>query len=159
MSAAPARTAWRGTLVDFTADPRVAGVAALRHVEDGLLVVQDGRIESAGPAAAALAQLPPVTPVNDQRGRIIMPGFIDAHVHYPQTDVIASHGKQLLDWLTDYTFPAEARFADPRHARRRGRVLSRSADRQRHHHRGGLCHRASASVDAISPPRKSAACG
>jgi guanine deaminase len=45
-----------------------------------------------------------------------MPGFIDAHIHYPQTDVIASHGKQLLDWLTDYTFPAEARFSDAAHA-------------------------------------------
>jgi guanine deaminase len=116
MSAAQARRAWRGTLVDFTADPRSAGSGALRHVEDGLLVVSNGRIESAGPAAAALAALPPGTPVNDERGRIIMPGFIDAHVHYPQTDVIASHGKQLLDWLTDYTFPAESKFGDPAHA-------------------------------------------
>jgi guanine deaminase len=116
VSAAPARSAWRGTLVDFTGDPRSAGAGALRHVEDGLLVVNGGRIESAGPAAGALAALPPGTPVHDHRGRIIMPGFIDAHVHYTQTDVIASHGKQLLDWLTDYTFPAEAKFGDAAHA-------------------------------------------
>jgi len=110
------RKAFRGTLVDFTDDPRSVGSQALRHVEDGLLAVSDGKIESAGPAAAALAALPPGTEVIDHRGSLIMPGFIDSHVHYPQLDVIASHGKQLLDWLTDYTFPTEARFSDPVHA-------------------------------------------
>ncbi|MDB5807202.1 MAG: guanine deaminase [Betaproteobacteria bacterium] len=110
-----ARTAYRGTLVDFTDDPRVSA-GALRVIDDGLLVVNDGKVESAGPAAAALAALPPGTPVVDHGGSLIMPGFIDAHVHYPQTDVIASHGKQLLDWLTDYTFPTESSFGDAAHA-------------------------------------------
>jgi len=109
------RKAFRGTLVDFTDDPRAAA-GALRHIEDGLLVVNDGRVESIGPAAAGLAALPAGTPVADHSGSLILPGFIDAHVHYAQTDVIASHGKQLLDWLTDYTFPAEGRFADAAHA-------------------------------------------
>jgi guanine deaminase len=110
------RIAYRGTLVDFTDNPRAVGESALRHVEDGLLVVSDGKVESAGPAAAALATLPPATKVVDHSGKLLMPGFIDAHIHYPQTDVIASHGKQLLDWLTDYTFPTEGRFSDPAHA-------------------------------------------
>ena len=117
MSAAAGLRAFRGTLVDFRDDPRLA-TDALRTVEDGVLVVKDGRIAQAGPAADLLSTLPAGTPVEDLRGHLLMPGFIDAHVHYPQTDVIASHGKQLLDWLNDYTFPAEAAFADAAHARR-----------------------------------------
>src|SRR6185312_7482600 len=52
------------------------------------------------------------------RGKLIVPGFVDTHVHYAQVDVIASYGRQLLDWLNDYTFPAERAFADPDHARK-----------------------------------------
>ncbi len=103
--------AFRGTLVDFTGDPR-ARPDALRHVEDGLLVVDQGRVVSAGP----YRDLPNVDTV-DLRGRLLMPGFVDAHVHSAQTDVIASHGEHLLDWLERHTFPAEARFADAAHAR------------------------------------------
>ena len=117
MSAGTALHALRGTLVDFTADPHLAGAAAMRHVEDGLLVIRDGLIEAAGPARDLLQALPVGTPVADQRGKILMPGFVDAHIHYPQTDIIASHGKQLMDWLHTYTFPAEGRFADIGHAR------------------------------------------
>lgn len=116
-SAPAGLSALRGTLVDFTADPHLAGAAALRHVDDGLLVLRDGLIAAAGPADALLPGLAPGTPVADQRGRILMPGFVDAHIHYPQTDIIASHGKQLMDWLHTYTFPAEGRFADIEHAR------------------------------------------
>lgn len=117
-AATPVMHAVRGTLVDFLDDPQVAGSAALRHLADGLLVIRDGLIERIGPAEKLLAQLPPGTPVCDRRGAILMPGFVDAHIHYPQTDVIASHGKQLMDWLKTYTFPAEGRFADIDHARR-----------------------------------------
>jgi guanine deaminase len=109
------RSAHRGTLVDFSDDPR-ASKGALRHIEDGLLIVKDGKVEARGAAADLLPTLPAGTPVIDHSGKLIMPGFIDAHVHYPQTDVIASHGKQLLDWLNDYTFPAESRFTDVAHA-------------------------------------------
>ena len=116
MTDSTGRIAYRGSLVDFTDNPRAVGKRALRHVEDGLLVINDGLIESSGPARAALAALPPGTRVVDHSGKILMPGFIDAHVHYPQTDVIASHGKQLLDWLTDYTFPTEGKFSDAAHA-------------------------------------------
>lgn len=110
-------SAVRGTLVDFSADPRQAGSAALRHFEDGLLVLQGGRVQRIGHARDLLPGLPAGTPLADHSGRIVMPGFVDAHVHYPQTDVIASHGKQLLDWLNDYTFPAEGRFVDVEYAR------------------------------------------
>ena len=51
-------------------------------------------------------------PVTHHRDALIVPGFVDAHVHFPQLDMIASHGAQLMDWLTNYTYPVEARFAD-----------------------------------------------
>ncbi len=117
MNAPGALHALRGTLVDFTADPHLAGPSAMRHVEDGLLVIRAGLIEAAGAAQDLLPTLPAGTPIGDERGKILMPGFVDAHIHYPQTDVIASHGKQLMDWLHTYTFPAEGRFADIDHAR------------------------------------------
>jgi guanine deaminase len=107
----------RGALVDFSDDPRTGGASAVRHIEDGLLVIRDGRIERVGAAADLLPALPAEVPVADHRGCLVLPGFIDAHVHFPQIDVIASHGKQLLDWLETYTFPAEARFADAAYSR------------------------------------------
>jgi len=106
----------RGEIVHFLADPADAGAAALAHFPDGLLLVRDGRIETAGPAAELLPQLAAGTPVEDLRGKLILPGFVDTHVHYAQTDMIASYGEQLLAWLERYTFPTEARFADPAYA-------------------------------------------
>lgn len=103
----------RGTLLDYVGDPAV-DPAARRHVEDGLLVVAGGRVEAYGPADDLLAGLD--GPVIDHRGRWVVPGFIDAHVHYPQLEMIASHGEQLLEWLTRYTFPAEERFGEVAHA-------------------------------------------
>ena len=84
---------------------------------DGVLVVRDGKVAALGPAAAVLPTLPAGAAVTDYRGKLILPGFVDTHVHYAQTDIIASYGAQLLEWLERYTFPAEARFADPEHAR------------------------------------------
>lgn len=106
----------RGEIVHFLADPADAGAVALAHFPDGLLLVRDGRIETAGPAAELLPQLAAGTPVEDLRGKLILPGFVDTHVHYAQTDMIASYGEQLLAWLERYTFPTEARFADPAYA-------------------------------------------
>lgn len=105
----------RGELVHFVADPAERD-DALVHFGDGLLILRDGYIAEIGPADALLAKLPADTPLDDRRGKLILPGFVDTHVHYAQTDIIASHGEQLLAWLEKYTFPAEARFADPAHA-------------------------------------------
>jgi guanine deaminase len=106
----PAATkAVRGEIVSFDDDPRNSP-QALRHWRDGLVVIEDGRIAAVGDAAKLLR---PDTPVDDWRGKLILPGFVDTHIHYPQTDVIASRGEQLLGWLERYTFPAESRFGDP----------------------------------------------
>lgn len=111
----PPLAAVRGEIVHFLADP-AADPRALEHFADGVLIVRDGHVAECGPATALLAKLPAGTPLADHRGKLILPGFVDTHVHYPQTDIIASHGEQLLEWLEKYTFPAERRFADPAHA-------------------------------------------
>ena len=111
----PALRAVRGEILHFLADP-AHDARALEHFADGLLILRDGHVAKCGPASALLPRLPADAAVIDYRGKLILPGFIDTHVHYPQTDIIASHGEQLLDWLEKYAFPAEHRFADPGHA-------------------------------------------
>ncbi|MBB3119292.1 guanine deaminase [Pseudoduganella violacea] len=107
--------AYRASLLYFHADPALVETAHAWH-EDGLLLVADGKILTAGDYAALQGEVPPGVEVRDYRGKIIMPGFIDAHVHYPQTDMIASPAPGLLPWLESYTFPTERQFADPAHA-------------------------------------------
>jgi len=86
------------------------------YIEDGLLLVQDGVVLETGAAARLLPALPEgLQPVEHGR-RLLMPGFIDAHCHAPQTGAIAGYGEQLLQWLQNYIFPEEARFADPAYA-------------------------------------------
>ncbi|MDF0489696.1 guanine deaminase [Sphingomonas sp. H39-1-10] len=105
--------AFRGELLSVPRDPR-HDVDAVRHEPDGLLLVEDGIVVARG-AYAALAERFAGIVVESLPG-LIVPGFIDAHVHYPQMDRIASHGEQLLDWLTRHIFPAETAFADRAHA-------------------------------------------
>ena len=107
-----ARTAIRARLLDFTGDPAHC-TAAIRLIDDGLLLVEDGRIVSRGEYGALSGTLGADEPLADYSGCLLMPGFIDTHTHFPQLDVIASPAGGLLDWLTQHTFPAEARFADP----------------------------------------------
>ncbi len=109
--------AFRGEIVDFVGDPATLGDAAHRHLADGVLVVRDGRVAALGPASEILPSLPDGVVVADHRGKLILPGFVDTHVHYAQMDVIASYGAQLLEWLERYTFPAEGEFGNPEHAR------------------------------------------
>ena len=104
------KVAIRGDLLDITADPGFGGVASskVRFDAGHWLLIEDGRISgrrATDPGGGWQR--------HDHQGRLITPGFIDTHVHSPQLDVIASHGAQLLDWLNDYTFPAERRHADP----------------------------------------------
>jgi len=112
-TSASTRIALRGDLLDFTADPAWGEVesSAVRFRPDHWLLIADGRI------AGAQADAPGDGWERvDHRGRLILPGFIDTHVHMPQLEVIASYGTELLAWLNTYTFPAEMRFADPEYA-------------------------------------------
>jgi guanine deaminase len=112
MSAAP-RFALRGDLLDFTGEPVWGDTdsAAVRFRPDHWLLVEGGRI--VGVQAEAPGE---DWKRHDHAGRLILPGFIDTHVHSPQLDVIASYGTELLDWLTTHTFPAETRHVDEAHA-------------------------------------------
>jgi guanine deaminase len=105
----------RGRLLWFTGDPAEPGERVHRYVEDGAIIVGDGIIRQAGEAGSLLASLAPGTPVEDHRPHLIVPGFIDPHIHFPQTQVIASYGAQLLEWLTKYTFVEEQKFKDQEH--------------------------------------------
>ncbi len=109
--------AYRAALLHCLADPCEVGDAACQYFADGLLVVAAGKVAQIGDAAELLPQLPAGVPVSEYRDALIVPGFVDTHIHFPQVGVIGSCGAQLLDWLQTYTFPAEARFADPQHAR------------------------------------------
>ncbi len=96
------------------------------HWPDAIVAMANGLITHAGPAREVAPQLPPGTAVHDYgRDALISAGFIDTHVHFPQTPMIASYGAQLLDWLDRYTFPTEAKFADPQYARRIAGVFLR----------------------------------
>jgi guanine deaminase len=112
-----ASTAYRASFFHLLRDPGAENDAsAAQFIDDALLVVTDGRVSALGEYAALAPLLAPGTPVEDWRGKWILPGFIDTHVHYAQTDIIASPGEQLLEWLERYTFPEEGRFHDADHA-------------------------------------------
>lgn len=111
------RQAYRAAIFHCLADPGEDDAAdACEFFADGLLVVDRGRILELGDAAAMIGRLGD-TPVEDLRDRLIVPGFVDCHVHFPQIDIIASWGGELLDWLERYAYPGEMRYADERYAR------------------------------------------
>ena len=107
----------RGRLLGFLDDPAEVGASSsYEHHADGLLVIEDGRIARVGDASELLMEVPPGAPVDHYPDCVILPGLIDTHIHYAQTQVIASYGTQLLEWLHRYTFVEEQKFADPAHA-------------------------------------------
>jgi len=109
--------AYRGSLLHFTDDP-TRDPAAQHYLDDGLLIIADGKVVAAKPfAEASAAEL--ALPRTDYRGKLLLPGFIDTHIHFPQTEMVAAYGEQLLEWLNTYTFPTERKFADPDYAARR----------------------------------------
>lgn len=114
-----ARYLLRGEVLSFNDDPGEGDTpepGSLKHFADGALLIENGRISAVGDHDQLAAQAPPDVQHIDYRGKLLMPGFIDPHVHYSQLDIMASYGRQLLDWLNDYTFPEECRFSDRAHA-------------------------------------------
>ncbi|EMF7560690.1 guanine deaminase [Serratia marcescens] len=111
-------TAIRGNFFDIAAcveEPQQLD-ERLRHIPDGLLLLNGGVIVWFGSWQQGEALLPPGFAVTEYRDKPIVPGFIDTHIHYPQTEMIGAYGDQLLDWLNNYTFPAESRYGCERHA-------------------------------------------
>ncbi len=107
----------RGSFVDFVDDPFFrAETECVRYFQDGLMILEKGKIlefDSYANLSDRYANLP----IETYEG-LILPGFIDLHVHYPQTEMIAACGEQLLAWLEKYVFPTELRFQDPDYARK-----------------------------------------
>ena len=129
MSATSSRpTAVRGPVLTFTGDPFRDGLdKTMVHEPDAIVVLQDGRssVSSARPTGSP-ALLPPGTEIRDfGRDALISAGFVDSHVHFPQTPMIAAYGAQLLDWLNKYTFPTELKYVDKEFARDVARVFLR----------------------------------
>ena len=108
----------RGRVLSFTDDPAESGSRAYSLIDNGAVLINGGLIEAVGAARDILARAPPDAIIDDHSGSFIMAGFIDAHVHYSQTQVIGSYGAQLLDWLHNHTFVEEQKFADPAHCAR-----------------------------------------
>jgi guanine deaminase len=109
----------RGRLLSFLRQPEDLGdKGSYRYVEDGGLLLRDGVIADSGPYAEVLARTPDGVETIDHRPHLIMPGFIDPHIHFPQMQVVGSYAGNLLEWLNTYTFVEEQRFADRAHADR-----------------------------------------
>jgi guanine deaminase len=115
-AATAAAVGYRGEILYFNDDPSTHS-EAIQHHPDGLLVVEDGKIVASGDYAALHTQYPSIR-VTDYGGKILVPGFVDTHIHYPQTEMIGAYGSQLLGWLNHYTFPTEQKFSDETYARR-----------------------------------------
>jgi len=103
--------AHRGEIIHFLTNDK-----DFEYFKDGLLVIEEGHIHSVGNAEELLKKTPQNTKIIEHPNSLITPGFVDTHVHYPQCEIIASYGKQLLEWLETYTFPAEKKFKDPEYA-------------------------------------------
>jgi guanine deaminase len=118
------RTILRGRTLSFLRFPEtIDDLAACRYEEDGGLLIEDGKIVASGSFADVKAKAGEGTKIVDHRPNLILPGFIDCHVHMPQMQVIASYGAELLDWLNTYTFPEETKFRDAQHGRRIARLF------------------------------------
>ena len=123
-------TAIRGPALTFVDDPfRVGGEQSARHEQDALIIIRDGKITDFGDFATTKENLPAGASVTTYSDALILPGFIDTHVHYPQTQIIGAYGKTLIDWLNNYTFIAEQQFADPEHGRQVAKVFLRECAR------------------------------
>jgi guanine deaminase len=119
------QTAIRGQFLDIKAlvtDP--AQIAdQVRYIEDGLLIVDAGQIAWFGPWQEGKHRLNQQLHVEHYPEQLIVPGFLDTHIHFPQTEMIAAYGAQLLEWLNTYTFPTEIQYQDKAHADRVAKIF------------------------------------
>ena len=140
----------RGALFSLTGDPFFEDADdCVFYESDGIIVIDGGVIRRVGAASDLLPGLPADCEIRDYRGKILLPGFVDAHIHYPQIEIIGAYGAQLLQWLNKYTFPAEAKFADAGHARRIADFFIAELARNGTTAASVFCTSAAVSVDAI----------
>jgi len=107
---------FRANFLDAIADPFFAPEAdCMRYFADGLLIVEHGKVKDLGNYEELKIKYANI-PITHYPDRLIVSGFIDTHIHFPQTEMIASYGEQLLQWLSTYTFPVEGKFSDRHYA-------------------------------------------
>ncbi|MEX6666503.1 guanine deaminase [Pseudomonas sp. W2-17] len=112
-----AKKAYRAAIIHSIADPAdVAVEASYEYFEDGLMLVENGKILALGNAEDLLGTLTDDIEIVTYQDALITAGFIDTHIHLPQTGMVGSYGEQLLDWLNTYVFPCERQFEDPEHS-------------------------------------------
>ncbi len=110
------KKALRGQTLSYVGDPfDVPAHESVSFETDGAVIIENGIITEVGPAGPVLESHPQI-PVDLYPDCLLMAGFVDSHVHYPQTEIIAAYGEQLLQWLNQYTFPAEAQFGNSDYA-------------------------------------------
>jgi guanine deaminase len=119
LSQSSLKYAIRASIFDLKENPAgvSSGEESYRYFEDGLMIVSQGKIERIGDYAALWPRFDKTISIIDYRGKLLVPGFIDTHIHFPQTQIIGSYGEQLLTWLRNYTFPEEGKFKDPEYAK------------------------------------------
>lgn len=123
-------TAIRGAALSYTRDPFQHPIEdSYVYEADALIVMQGGRVTAFGPASQIARSLVRDVQVTRYENCLILPGFIDCHVHYPQTEIIGAYGKHLLDWLHKYTFVAEQKFKNKNHAHDTAKVFLRESIR------------------------------
>ena len=144
------KVALRGSLFYLTNDPFLNPPENCAVYEsDGIIVIEDGRISAIGTAHKILPTMADDIEVRRYARSILMPGFVDAHIHYPQVEIIGSYGTQLLEWLNKYTFPTEAKFNDDLHAQRIAEFFVAELFRNGTTSASVFCTSAPGSVDAI----------
>ncbi|MCJ0928687.1 guanine deaminase [Acinetobacter lwoffii] len=114
MSSVIATTAIRGRFLDIQNTVAQARDIhdQVRYVEDGLVIIHEGKIQWFGPWQEGQSRLPTNAELKHYPDQLIVPGFIDTHIHFPQTEMVGAYGEQLLEWLNTYTFPTEIQFQD-----------------------------------------------
>ena len=109
---------FRASFLDIIADPFYREESeCIRYFADGLLVVANGKVQEIGNYADLRIRYADI-PITNYSDRLIVSGFIDTHIHFPQTEMIAAYGEQLLEWLSTYTFPTEGKFSDRNYAQK-----------------------------------------
>ena len=130
----------RGTLLDISevGSDLISIENNLRYIKDGLLIIHQGKIAFAGEWEDGKESLPESLRICDYRGKLIVPGFIDTHIHYPQMEIVGAYGEQLLEWLNTYTFPTEMKYGDKRYAKEMAGLFVKELTQKRYHHRHGV---------------------
>lgn len=113
----------RSAILHFLHDPDTSFENSYQYYPDGLLIIENGLVQNLGSYHDLKEEISEAVEFYEHDNALLLPGFIDTHIHYPQTEMIAAYGEQLLEWLETYTFPTEKQFSDPEYARKIAKIF------------------------------------